>query len=78
MRHDLRSGSEQHFEQINRRQEESTVSMDESKKFILINIAYYQRLLATETDPKEREAIAQLLAEEQAKLREKERKERDT
>jgi hypothetical protein len=52
--------------------------MDESKKIILLNIEYYQRLLATETDPKEREAIARLLAEQQAKLREIERKGRGT
>jgi hypothetical protein len=52
--------------------------MDESKKIILLNIEHYQRLLAIETDPKEREAIARLLAEEQAKLRERERKGRGT
>jgi hypothetical protein len=52
--------------------------MDESKKIILLNIEYYQRLLTTETDPKEREAIARLLAEQQAKLREIERKGRGT
>lgn len=45
--------------------------MDESKKkFILLNIEYFQRLLAAETDPKERELIARLLAEQHAKLRE--------
>jgi hypothetical protein len=52
--------------------------MNESKKIILLNIEYYQRLLATETDPKEREVIARLLAEQQAKLRERERKGRGT
>jgi hypothetical protein len=48
--------------------------MDESKKIILPNIEHYQRLLATEPDPKEREAIARLLAKQQAKLREREGK----
>jgi hypothetical protein len=52
--------------------------MDESKKIILLNIEYYQRLLAAETDPKEREVIARLLAEQQAKLQERERKGRGT
>jgi hypothetical protein len=52
--------------------------MDEIKKIILLNIEYYQRLLAAETDPKEREAIARLLAKQQAKLRERERKGRGT
>ncbi len=50
--------------------------MDESKNILLLNIEHYQRLLATETDPKKRETIARLLAEQLAKLREIERKER--
>jgi hypothetical protein len=52
--------------------------MDESKKIILLNIGHYQRQLATETDPKKREAIARLLANQQAKLEELERKARGT
>jgi hypothetical protein len=52
--------------------------MDESKKIILLNIEHYQQLLATEPDQKKRETIARQLAEQQAKLREIERKERGT
>jgi hypothetical protein len=50
--------------------------MDESKHVLLLNIEHYQRLLATETDPKKRQTIARLLAEQQAKLKEIERTER--
>jgi hypothetical protein len=52
--------------------------MEESKKIILLNIEYLQELLTTETDQKNREAIARLLAEQQAKLGEIERKGRGT
>ncbi len=34
-----------------------------------LNIRYYRDLLKTETNPKKRETITQLLAEEEAKLR---------
>jgi hypothetical protein len=47
-------------------------------KIILLNIEYLQRLLATETNSKDREAIARLLAEQQAKLRDIECKGRGT
>jgi hypothetical protein len=58
---------------------ESTVpEMDESKKITLLNIDYLQQLLGTEIDQMNRETIARLLAEQQAKLREIERKERGT
>jgi hypothetical protein len=49
--------------------------MLESRKIVLANIEHYQHLLATETDQKEREIIARLLAKERAKLQEMERKE---
>jgi hypothetical protein len=50
--------------------------MDESKKIILLNIEHYQGLLNAEAEPKKRETIARLRAEQQAKLRDIERKER--
>ena len=48
--------------------------MDE--KVAKLNIEYYKRLLASETDATKRESIARLLAEEEARLAEipKERK----
>jgi hypothetical protein len=52
--------------------------MDESKKITLLNIDYLQQLLGTEIDQKNRKTIARLLAEQQAKLREIQRKERGT
>jgi hypothetical protein len=57
---------------------ESDGNMDERKNILLLNIEYYQRLLATETDQKKRETIVRLLAEQNAKLEEIERKERGT
>ena len=39
------------------------------KRIAELNVEHYQRLLATETDPKKRDTIERLLAEEEAKLR---------
>ncbi len=50
--------------------------MDEGKNIERLNIEHYKRLLATETDPGKRETITRLLAEQEAKLQEMERKER--
>ncbi len=50
--------------------------MDEGKAIVRLNIEHYKRLLATETDPNKLEAITKLLAEQEAKLQEIERKER--
>ncbi len=50
--------------------------MGEGKEIVRLNIEHYKRLLTTETDPKKRETITRLLAEQEAKLRELERKER--
>jgi hypothetical protein len=52
--------------------------MDERKNILLLNIEYYQWLLATETDQNKREIIVRLLAEQHSKLEEIERKERST
>ena len=38
------------------------------KKVANLNIEYYKRLLASESDAAKRESIARLLAEEEAKL----------
>ena len=50
--------------------------MDEAKNNIRLNIEHYKRLLATESDPHKLETITRLLAEQEAKLQEIERKER--
>jgi hypothetical protein len=50
--------------------------MDEGKNIVRLNIEHYKRLLATETDPGRRETIARMLAEQEAKLKEMERKDR--
>jgi hypothetical protein len=50
--------------------------MDEAKDNVRLNIEHYKRLLAAETDPDKRETISRLLAEQEAKLQELERKER--
>jgi hypothetical protein len=39
------------------------------KRVAELNIEHYKRLLSAETDPKKRETIERLLAEEEAKLR---------
>jgi hypothetical protein len=39
-----------------------------AREIIELNIKHYRDLLKTETDPKKRETIAQLLAEEEARL----------
>jgi hypothetical protein len=48
----------------------------EGKNIVRLNIEHYKRLLATETDPGKRETITKLLAEQETKLLEIERKER--
>jgi hypothetical protein len=50
--------------------------VDKPSTIAKLNIEHYRRLLATETDPKKRETITRLLAEEEAKLRELEKCER--
>jgi hypothetical protein len=50
--------------------------MDEGKNMVRLNIEYYQRLLATETDLGKRETITRLLVEQEAELQQMERKER--
>jgi hypothetical protein len=50
--------------------------VDEGKEIVRLNIEYYKRQLAAETDPTKREIITKLLAEQEAKLQEIERKER--
>jgi len=40
-----------------------------AKRITELNIEHYRDLLTTETDPKKRETIAKLLAEEEAKLK---------
>jgi ABC-type Zn uptake system ZnuABC Zn-binding protein ZnuA len=39
------------------------------KRVAELNIEHFKRMLTSETDPKKRETITQLLAEEEAKLR---------
>ncbi len=58
------------------RTKKDATRMDESKAIVRLNIEYYKRLLATQTDPNKLETIARLLAEQEAKLQEIERKER--
>jgi len=41
-----------------------------AKNIARLNIEHFRRLLEAETDPKKRETITRLLAEEEAKLRE--------
>jgi len=55
---------------------EERARMDEAKNIIRLNIEHYKRLLATESDPHKLETITRLLAEQEAKLQEIERKER--
>ncbi len=50
--------------------------MDEAKNIVRLNIEHYKQLLATETDPDKRETISRLLAEQEVKLQEMERKAR--
>jgi hypothetical protein len=59
-----------------RRIKGATQMVDEGKEIVRLNIAYYKRQLATETDPTKRERVSRLLAEQEAKLQEIERKER--
>ena len=39
-----------------------------AREIVELNIRHYRNLLKTETDPKKRQTIAQLLAEEMARL----------
>ena len=50
--------------------------MDEGKNIVRLNIEYYQRLLAAETDLGKRETITRLPAEQEAELQQMDRKER--
>jgi hypothetical protein len=49
--------------------------MDKPSTIARLNIQHYRRLLATETDTKKRETVNRLLSEEEAKLRELEKRE---
>ena len=46
--------------------------MSDAKTIFRLNIAHFERLLATETDLQKRETITRLLAEERLKLRQDE------
>jgi hypothetical protein len=50
--------------------------MDRPSTIAKLNIEHYRRLLAAETDPKKRETISKLLAEEEANAAELEKRER--
>jgi hypothetical protein len=50
--------------------------VDKPSTIAKLNIEHYRRLLATETDPKKRETLSQVLAGEEAKLRELQERER--
>lgn len=52
--------------------------MDQVKFIAQLNIEHFQRLLASETDPNKIETVTRLLDEEEAKLRDIERRERET
>ncbi len=52
--------------------------MDQGKFIVRLNIEHFRRLLATETNPTKLETVTRLLDEEEAKLRDIERRERET
>jgi hypothetical protein len=49
--------------------------MDKPSAIARLNIEHYRRLLATETDTDKRATLSRLLSEEEAKLRELEKRE---